>query len=130
MPLETFFHGAVLGLHLATAHINPSAIQGGAHAFNPGVYVRLANGATAGVYRNSYGNTSVYAGYTAEALGRHVALTVGGVTGYGARTVCPLVVPSVRLGLTDTMSLRIAYLPKPPHYGHTAGVHFSIEGRF
>lgn len=128
--LENLLQGAVLGLHLATAHINPNAIEGGAHNFNPGIYVRLENGATAGVYRNSYGNNSAYLAYTAEALDQHVALTVGGVSGYGAHKVCPLLVPSVRMGITDTVSLRVAYLPKPPSYGHTAGVHFSVEGRF
>lgn len=116
----------VVGAHLVTAHTKPD----GKESATPGLYLRWPNGITVGAYRNSYGDGSVYAGYTVEAFDRHLALTVGGVTGYRAQKVLPLVVPSVRIGLWGDTSLRVAYLPKPPKYGSSAAVHFSVEARF
>lgn len=117
--------GMVIGLHLLTAHT-----AGGMEPMNPGLYVRMPAGFTAGAYRNSEGCGSAYAGWTVETADRRFALTVGGVTGYRGSKLSPLVVPSVRVGLTRHASLRVAYLPKPPRYGRSAGLHFSIERGF
>lgn len=118
--------GITVGAHLVTAHTKPEGKESG----TPGLYLRWPNGITVGAYRNSYGDGSVYAGYTFEAFNRHLALTVGAVTGYRAQPVLPLVVPSLRIGLWGDTSLRVAYLPKPPKYGSSAAVHFSVEARF
>lgn len=48
--------------------------------FNPGAYVRFCGGITAGVYRNSYGDTSAYGGYTFTV--GPVDITVGIISGY------------------------------------------------
>ncbi|ACB34533.1 hypothetical protein Lcho_2267 [Leptothrix cholodnii SP-6] len=114
-----------VGLHLATAHT-----AGGYNPVNPGLYIRTARGLTLGIYRNSMRATSAYAAYTHEWLGGHLALTAGAVTGYAALPVAPLLVPSVRLDLVDGFSARLAYLPKPPHYGGSAGLHLSVERSF
>lgn len=121
--------GIVLGLHLATAHSAP-----GFEAATPGIYMRAGYGFTAGAYRNSYGKGSAYVAWTLETgdfLGqRRFALTVGAVTGYPARPVLPLLVPSVRFGLSDDVSLRLAFIPKPPEIGSAYGLSLSIEREF
>lgn len=115
----------------------------------PGAYVVLGNGATLGAYRNSYGRASVYAGWTFRTEGDRFALTVGAVTGYGrfptspvwpgedgqnyrtyhsGQDVEPLIVPSVRFGLTDSTSLRVGLLARPVKDG-AAALHFAIETR-
>ena len=114
----------VLGLHLATAHLGAAQ---GLQAATPGIYLRTEAGLTAGVYRNSNGRTSSYAGWTWETEGRGLALTLGAVTGYAAAPVMPLVVPSARLPLAAGLALRLAYVPKPPRAGSAAGLHLSVE---
>lgn len=127
--MSDLLNGIVLGLHLATAHSAP-----GFENANPGVYLRAESGFTAGAYRNSYGRASAYLGWTFESgdfLGqRRFALTVGAVTGYPARAVSALLVPSVRFGLVDDVSLRLAFIPKPPEIGAAYGLHLSIENQF
>lgn len=116
----------ILGLHLATAHFGGTAASQ-MHDANPGLYVRLGNGATAGAYRNSEGRPSVYAGWTWSTADGRWAITAGGVTGYARAAVSPLVVPSLRVGLGDTgWATRLAYLHKPHSHG-ASGVHMSIE---
>lgn len=103
-----------VGAHLATYHVDRSA---GYDEFNPGVYV-VCNGYTAGVYHNSEGRTSAYAGYTVSA-GRF-DLTVGVVAGYAVGPV-PMVIPSVRLPFGG---FRLALLPPVPvAKRNTAGIH-------
>lgn len=141
--------GAVIGVHLLSLHSNPTYVTEAdffgrplqAERFEtvtPGVSLRLANGATFGAYRNSYGRGSAYAGWTFETADQRWALTVGAVTGYPGRPVAPLVVPSLRLGLDAVgapgWSARIALIPKPPTHGHgitrtegTAALHIALE---
>lgn len=111
----------ILGLHLLTAHSAP-----GYESQTPGIYVRHESGATAGLYRNSIGRNSAYAGWTFETEDKRYALTAGVVSGYqrkcvqsepfktpqsptgwGTLTACaghtpgkigPLLVPSVKIG--------------------------------
>ena len=121
----------VIGVHLFSLHTAP-----GLEAANPGLYVRHESGDTAGVFRNSYARTSAYAGYTLETADRRFALTLGAVTGYPAKPVLPLAVPSVRFGLSglgvaDQVAARVAYLPKPPgRIGRSHALHLSIEKEF
>lgn len=118
--------GLVLGLHLASWHSAPSL-----ESVNPGLYVRHESGFTAGAFRNSYRRESAYAGWTFETADRRFALTAGAVTGYPARRVLPLLVPSVRLGLTERVAARLAYLPKPPtDFGSSHSLHLSVERQF
>ena len=120
--------GLVLGAHLASLHS-----AGGLEPFNPGLYLRTESGFTAGVLRNSQSRTSTYAGWTFETDSRQFALTVGGITGYPARPVMPLLVPSMRIGLSQWQpgaALRVSYLPKPPKYGRSHALHFSVEREF
>lgn len=115
-----------LGVHLFSVHT-----AAGLEPVNPGLYVRHESGFTAGAFRNSYRRTSAYAGYTFETADRRFALTVGAVTGYPAKAVLPLAVPSVRFELGDQVAARVAYLPKPPgRIGHSHALHLSIEREF
>lgn len=121
--------GLVLGVHLASLHS-----AGGLQSANPGLYLRTESGFTAGVLRNSYSRTSAYAGWTFETQDKRFALTVGGVTGYPAKPVLPLLVPSMRIGLSEWQpgaALRLSYLPKPPaDFGRSHSLHFSLERGF
>lgn len=111
-----------IGVHLGTRH----SVAGLCDA-NPGLYVVLDDGATAGFYRNSECRLSVYAGRTWSTTGRvSFALTAGMVTGYRARPLTPLVVPSVALQLTPTATARLTYLPRAEKRG-ASGVHLSME---
>lgn len=111
-----------VGLHLASVHTSP-----GFNNSNPGIYVRAANGFTAGVLRNSYRRTSAYAGWTWETKGRvTAALTVGAITGYPASDVMPLVVPSVAVHF-GRAAVRMAVIPKPPSKGGAACFHLMVE---
>ena len=116
----------IVGLHLATAHFGgPAADQ--MHNANPGAYLQMANGATAGAYLNSYGRPSVYAGWTWTTANGRWSLTAGGVTGYPATTVAPMLVPSMRIGLGSSgWAARLAYLHKP-HSDGANGAHLSLE---
>lgn len=116
----------ILGVHLATVHIGGHDLE----PINPGVYVRTESGLTAGVYRNSYGQISTYAGLTLQTDGGRFALTAGAVTGYPAAKVMPLLAASVRVPITDTVAARISLLPKPLKGGTAVGVHLSIERSF
>lgn len=121
--------GLVLGVNLVTAHTAP-----GLESATPGIYARADFGLSGGVYRNSYGRASAWLGWTWESgdfLGeRRFALTVGAVTGYPAKPVLPLLVPSVRFGLADDVSLRLALIPKPPQIGSAWGLSLSLERSF
>lgn len=116
----------ILGLHLATAHF------GGASAArmndaNPGLYVRLGDGPTVGLYLNSERRRSAYVGWTWQTDNRRWAITGGAVTGYAGATLSPLLVPSMRIRLGETgWAARLAYLHKPHAHG-ASGLHLSIE---
>ena len=129
--------GAVIGVHLLSLHSNPGYVTAvdipgrplqteRFETATPGLSLRLANGATVGAYRNSYGRGSAYAGWTFETADQRWALTVGAVTGY----------PRLRLGLDAAgapgWSARIAFIPKPPAHGSapshaTAALHIALE---
>lgn len=84
-----------VGINLVTAHTH-----GGFRSWTPGAYVRTNSGVTAGVLRNSFGRTSLHLSQTwaVSALGLPVDLQAGGITGYRAAPVIPLLTASVRLG--------------------------------
>lgn len=131
--LDSFAPEAV-GLHLASVHSNNGRDYMGPDGWNdanPGVYIRLHNGLTAGVLQNSERRTSVYGGWTISTPGRMFSLTLGAITGYEGHTLYPLVVPSMNLNLAavglPTLSLRTALLLPP---GCPAAVHFMIEHKF
>jgi hypothetical protein len=139
--------GAVIGAHLVSLHGSPTydctprdaagtalyqARECAYQNLNPGAYVRLANGATFGAYRNSYGDASAYAGWTWQTEGGAFALTAGAVAGYRGSPIAPLVAPSMRLDLSEVAApgwaLRVSLIPKPPrHHSATAVLHLSLE---
>ena len=128
LALHTPAHALTFGAHLHTAHLGAQAGQ--MQDSTPGLYLRTDAGLTLGHYRNSHGRPSSYAAWTWQTADQRFALTAGVVTGYPARRYSPLLVPSVRFALTDSLAARIAYIPKPPRYGSAAGVHFAIETEF
>lgn len=90
---------STLGAHVASWHSSP-----GLNNVNPGLYVRLPVGFTAGVVRNSYDRNSTYVAWTVDkswSLGRQwplaigVGLTTGIISGYEkGPPLRPLVAPS------------------------------------
>lgn len=118
---------ATMGVHLTTAHLGDAgAPAAGYNSANPGLYARWDSGLTLGAYYNSMRRPSAYAGWTWSDSADRFALTAGAVTGY-EHAVDPLLVPSVRLGITDEASLRVALLLAPKA---SPAVHFSVEWRF
>ena len=108
-----------VGLMVASGHTH-----GGYEAFTPGVYAVSPQGLTAGVYSNSHGKVSAFAGKQFESgqvLGVSAGLLVGGVVGYGKPA--PLLVPSLKAG-----HVRLSYIPQHPSKptGSDA-LHLSIE---
>lgn len=119
-------HAQTMGLHIASAHEH-----GGFNGVNPGVYVRLDSGWTAGIYRNSMERTSVYAGFTLETGTRPLsaAITLGCITGYNA-SVTPLVVPSVAYHFGSN-AVRVGFIPRPPGLGGaSSALHLMVEHHF
>jgi hypothetical protein len=118
-----------VGLHLVSHHFPE---RPGQRNFNPGVYVRTADGWTAGYYRNTLGRNSVYAGYTLEhsfTSYLSVGVTAGAVTGYrlnddgygvAKSALTPMLAPSVKVG-----PARLSFIPG---IGVSASVvHLSVE---
>lgn len=119
---------AAMGLHLHSVHDNKKFCDS-----TPGAYVKLTNGFTLGMYKNSEcANYSVYAGVTFERNvfeNVSVGLTAGVVTGYALAPVIPLLVPSVAVQLNNKVALRFTFAPKIADGGANA-VNFAIERRF
>ena len=115
-----------VGLHLVSAHFDDSDFE----SVNPGLYVRLNNGATAGAYRNSMRRVSAYAGWTwdTDFHGFRPAITAGVVTGY-ERAVMPLLVPSISTPAVDGFRARFTFIPKVEKGGSSA-LHLSLERDF
>lgn len=136
--------GQTIGVHLTSWHA--AGGEGSWNNQNYGLYLRTEDGLTLGGYRNSRNFWSNYAGWT---LGDQWALTLGVVTGYdkvvakgtgdyeamrcehGCRMVSlkqvlsPLVVPSVKLPLTDHFALRLSLM-----VGRPTALHLSAEAKF
>lgn len=89
---------------------------------NPGLGYMSEGGLLGGMYRNSYSKPSVYAGkqFSTPINGLLSAgLTVGGVTGYPAAPVLPMVVPELSANLGD--STKVALMLEPPVGNKTKG---------
>lgn len=114
-----------IGLHLGSKHS-----AAGYNNVNPGLYLRSADGWTAGAYRNSVRRTSVYAGWTGGidiTSGVRAEVTAGFITGYPVAAVLPMAVPSLRVSLTDEVAARVIFIPSiSPKFGAHV-VSFAIE---
>lgn len=117
---------SIVGLHLHSAHI-----QQPTHSrFNDdttGMYAMWANGVTVGAFRNSMRMQSVYAGWTWQ--GEYAAITFGGITGYPEARVLPLVIPSIRLPLSQHTAARVSFAANPAQMAYSAFT-LSIEYKF
>jgi len=138
-------HGLVLGLHLLSSH-SPSGyedlslLRHGQLLFagdplprrryktwTPGLYVADPRaGWVAGLYRNSYGDLSVYGGALLQTEDGRFALTVGAATGYRAAALVPIFSPSVKF---SELPLRLSYLPKAGAASAHV-IHLSVEKEF
>lgn len=106
LGVVTAARAGTIGIHLASMHFPERDFNN----FNPGVYYRGDAGWTAGGYRNSLRDVSVYAGYTWE---RGVfGLTAGAVSGYAGKKVQPLLVPSVSVLTVRGATARVAFIPR------------------
>jgi hypothetical protein len=135
---------AIVGLHLFSLH-SPSEYPTGEEKIvckteltrcqrvpvkkrfnnnNAGLYVMTTTGATFGVLNNSYGDLSLYAGYT------HTwdwfSVTFGAATGYDRyqAPIRPFVMPSVKIG-----PVRISGGPSLGDE-YTGLLHISLEYKF
>lgn len=120
---------ADFGLHLYTAHSSSTMPNGDGvrvklHSITPGIYVHLDNGLGAGVFRNSFGDPSGWAGCVLNldlSPRWQASLIAGGLVGYKNAPVLPALIPSVRFRLYGPHGARISYLAKKP--GEAEGVH-------
>jgi len=122
-----------VGLHMFSYHD-----RNGYNNFNPGLYLRYGPW-TIGTYENSLNKNSTYIGYTLELPLKEkfidsLDLTLGIITGYptqiGNTGITPLVVPSVRIDLTDKKSLRVLYIPRVRNLTDVNVIHVSLEKSF
>lgn len=120
----------MIGLHLYTHHDTSGYVNE-----TVGVYV-VHESKAAGVLTNSEGRASAYLAWAPETgtvqigpLRMSAGILIGAITGYSTCNVCPLVAPSIALGVSDDWRLRISRLPKPNDDG-SGGWHFSIEVGF
>lgn len=133
------FMPSTMGLHIGSKHSRP-----GFNNANLGLYGHWAdadgNGWALGTYLNSERAQSAWGGYSfsspklglgaigSQALGISAGLTLGGVTGYRAAKLLPLIVPSAALHFGDAAA-RLTYVPKVEKRG-AAALHLSLEYRF
>lgn len=116
----------ILGAHLLTAHTTDTP-----QTVTPGLYVRAPVGLTAGLVRNSYGRMAGYGAWTWQSEGRLAyAITAGGIVGYKAQTVRPMLVPSMRLRMSTDVGVRLSFLPKSPQNGRSEALTLSLETAF
>lgn len=112
---------AVVGLHVISGHK-----RAGHEDVNPGVFVRWPSGFTVGTFRNSERRASACAGWTFPVgQGEHFALTLGLASGYSLAPLVPMVVPSVRLPVTERAAVRLSYVVAK----NNPAVHLSLEWR-
>ncbi len=123
-PLASEVHAQTVGIHLASQHFPQRQFNN----TNPGMYLKLDNGLTAGWYRNSERGHSQYIGWTGTLwqITNSVSLevTAGAITGYRRADVLPLLVPSLRIG--ELNAVRITLAP-PIGKGASTALHLSIE---
>lgn len=117
----------IIGLQLASAHFGHDASS--MEWVTPGVYARHPSGFTAGVYRNSEGRGSAFAGWTWQTESRTWAITVGAVAGYQRASVMPMVVPSVRLPVGD-FAVRLSVVPPIAKHGIVGALTVALERDF
>ncbi|WP_395057403.1 hypothetical protein [Polaromonas sp.] len=122
------------GLHLGSVHSPSESYQ---NNVNPGVYVRTDEGITAGMYHNTLGRVTVYAGATLEygpfgvmagvATGYKPKVIDGRTYGQG-HTLTPVLAFSLSLPAIATITPKLIFIPafqKGP-----AVFHLAIEKRF
>lgn len=138
--LPAFSQERTIGVHLISHH-TPSRDY---NNVNPGVYysdsgIPCGNGMVAGIYKNSFHRSSVYAGcYMSLFESGSLRLDVlGGLsTGY-QKNQAPIrvgdfalvVVPSLRIKVAPEMAARISFRPRLGDR-HSAVIHFSMEHSF
>lgn len=143
---------SVVGVHVFSYHIQKGGSPDGRGQWNnhnPGIYARWDNGLTVGTYENSIYRRTTYLGWTLHDDADRFAVTIGVMTGYdklsndpdaryayrcdgphGCRevrvkdTFVPMIVPSVRLGITESLSARVAAVVQP---GGPPLLHFMLE---
>jgi len=116
-----------IGINVASIHSRP-----GYRDFNPGVYVMSSEGYAGGIYNNSHGKASVWAGRQFSTQGMRVgsvkasaALLAGVITGYGKPSV--LLSPSVAAEYRG-LTYRLSYAPRHPSKPNASdALHLSVS---
>lgn len=114
----TFGQVKHVGAHLVSAHL----VTPGLNNVNPGVYIRLHNNWSGGVYHNSYRQLTKYVAYNHDfdtrAFGR-LTLTAGLAHGYDHLAFVPMLAVSKRFGHTSGHGVRtVAALPEILHLAY------------
>lgn len=119
--------GWTVGLQMLSFHDQVDNVQ--FKTITPGIYASSPEGYTAGIYRNSIGKTSLFAGKAFKAdfslAGEEYSVMLGGVTGYNGVAVAPMIVPSIKID-----KFRFCYVPPYEKKGFYQVLHFSIETKF
>jgi len=117
----------ITGIDLYTIHQNSDGLRNE----TPGFYAVLENGVSFGALYNSHARLSVWAGYSIETntltiskIPVSAGLIVGGITGYKAAPVLPLLLPSIKI-----WNIRASYIMKTKENQGSA-IHFSYEFKF
>lgn len=142
LPIFAFAQeGTSIGLHLGSHHYPDP--NGRANNVNPGAYIRLENGLTAGFYLNSWRKDTAYIGWTTHEWMR-TSITFGIASGYREEMPIAIAVPTFRLASVRAVdgrihfadeakpgvySVRMALIPKFREDGMTA-IHMMIERTF
>jgi len=123
---------AAVGLHVGSAHFAPEPNSEKLNGVNPGIYVKFTNDVVLGTFRNSHNRQSTYLAYEFK-LGNNPTLQpsvlLGGITGYSAAPVLPLVSPSVLWQVSPHTGVRLSYIPKV-RIMRAHVVHLSLEYTF
>jgi len=110
----------VLGIHLVSTHfggVDPDQYK----TYTPGIYAQCDSWA-AGVYHNSYGNTSAYVAQVWDVWGP-LQVVAGGVVGYG-HGIKPALIPTVHWN-----HYRVTLVPTIGK-GTSNALSFSVETQF
>ncbi|HEX7765997.1 MAG TPA: hypothetical protein VF443_04750 [Nitrospira sp.] len=111
----------VIGIDIASVHAHP-----GMNNVNPGLYLHRDDGWSGGFYYNSERHMTGWLGYTIKDEADRFAITLGAASGYKIAPIIPIVIPSVRIGLTDTTSVRLSLALAKSN----PALHLSLETRF
>lgn len=114
-----------IGVHLGSQHYPARDYNN----VNLGTYVVHENGCTYGSYMNSIRRPTAYVGYMIKGVGfKQLDLVVGVAGGY--KYPMPMIVPSVRIPVTQHSAFRVAAIAAQSEGRPAAVFHLTYEFKF